>query len=98
MNFGDAIASMKSGKKVARAGWNGKGMFIYLVNGTEINGELLHGPARKHLYETLTGPSDETRVKIRSHIDMKAADGALTIGWNPSQVDMLSEDWMIVES
>lgn len=32
MDFGQAIASMKSGKLVSRAGWNGKGMFIYLEN------------------------------------------------------------------
>ena len=28
MSFGDAIAALKAGQKVARAGWNGKGMWI----------------------------------------------------------------------
>lgn len=28
MKFGEAIEAMKKGKKVARAGWNGKGMYI----------------------------------------------------------------------
>ena len=32
MNFGDAIAALKSGYKVARAGWNGKNMWLKLVN------------------------------------------------------------------
>ena len=27
------------------------------------------------------------------NIDMKTADGSITIGWAPSQVDMLAEDW-----
>lgn len=31
MNFGQAIEALKQGKKVARKGWNGKGMFIYLT-------------------------------------------------------------------
>ena len=31
MNFGEAIIALKQGKKVARKGWNGKGMFLYLV-------------------------------------------------------------------
>ena len=31
MSFGHAIAAMKLGHKVARTGWNGKGMFLYLV-------------------------------------------------------------------
>lgn len=29
MNFGQAIEALKNGKKVARKGWNGKGMFVY---------------------------------------------------------------------
>ena len=31
MTFGIAIEALKKGKKVARAGWNGKGMFLYYV-------------------------------------------------------------------
>ena len=34
MTFGDAITALKAGKKVARAGWNGKGMFLFLVQGS----------------------------------------------------------------
>ena len=34
LNFGDALALLKSGKKVAREGWNGKGMFLFLVPGS----------------------------------------------------------------
>ena len=29
--FGLAVEAMKQGKRVARAGWNGAGMFVYLV-------------------------------------------------------------------
>ena len=31
MNFGQAIEALKNGKKVARVGWNGRGMFLYYV-------------------------------------------------------------------
>ena len=31
MNFGKAIEAMKKGEKVARKGWNGKGMFLFLA-------------------------------------------------------------------
>ena len=34
MNFGQAIEALKEGKRVARAGWNGKGMFLFLVSGS----------------------------------------------------------------
>ncbi len=30
MNFGDAISALKQGKRVSRAGWNGKGMWLEL--------------------------------------------------------------------
>jgi len=30
MNFGEAIANLKYGNKVARAGWNGKGLWLEL--------------------------------------------------------------------
>ena len=31
MDFGTAIDAMKDKRKVARKGWNGKGMFLYYV-------------------------------------------------------------------
>jgi hypothetical protein len=31
MNFGQALNELNSGKKVARSGWNGKGMWLQLV-------------------------------------------------------------------
>jgi hypothetical protein len=31
MNFGDALVALKGGKRVARAGWNGKGMWLVLI-------------------------------------------------------------------
>ena len=33
MTFGMAIEALKAGKRVERAGWNGKGQFVYLVPG-----------------------------------------------------------------
>lgn len=30
MNFGDALAALKDGKRVSRIGWNGKGMWLEL--------------------------------------------------------------------
>ena len=33
MNFGKALEALKEGKKVARAGWNGKDMYVQLHKG-----------------------------------------------------------------
>lgn len=90
MDFGMAIVALKLGKAVARAGWNGKGMFLTLQRGSEVTGDVMrNGNAR-----TFYGKSN---VRICPHIDMKAADGSYVVGWLASQTDMLAEDWCIVE-
>ncbi len=34
MSIGWAVAELKAGRRVRRAGWNGKGMYIWLLTGT----------------------------------------------------------------
>ena len=40
MTFGEALEAMKAGKKVARTGWNGKGMYLYLADGKLLTQEI----------------------------------------------------------
>lgn len=94
MNFGQTIEAMKNGKKVARDGWNGKGMFIYLVEGGAVEYRNLRGNAAKHITNESTGKP--FAACINSHIDMRTADGSVAVGWLASQADMLAEDWQIV--
>lgn len=35
-------------------------------------------------------------VRLLPHIDMRAADGSMVIGWLASQTDMLADDWLVV--
>ena len=90
MNFGEAIEKMKSGNKVCRSGWNGKGVFIYLVKGRTVFKSDLVNEA-KFNYPL----GKDCHVDICDHIDMKAADGSIVIGWLASQTDMLAEDWEV---
>ena len=87
MNFGNAIEALKEGKRVARAGWNGKGMFLFLVPGGNfiVNREPL-----------LSIMGEGAQITYRPHIDMKDAEGKV-VPWLASQTDMLAEDWQIVE-
>ncbi len=95
--FGEAIRRLKSGQKVARKGWNGKGMYLYLVHGTTVDKENLRNEASQIL------PGDEVAMhgtdvaEFLPHIDMRTANGDICVGWLASQTDMLSEDWVIVE-
>ena len=96
MNFGKALEALKHGHKVARHGWNGKGMFIYLVNKQKIHMSNLRNEAQVALDST----SESNRgkdIRIGAHIDMKAADGSIVVGWLASQTDMLAEDWEVVK-
>lgn len=88
MNFGEAIKLLKEGKRVARAGWNGKGMFLFLTKGRTIINDKER--SFKHF-------EDLENVTLRPHIDMKDAQGHYVSGWLASQTDMLSEDWIVIE-
>ena len=96
MKFGEALELIKNGHKVCRNGWNGKHMFIYMQEGSVVPVVNMKQTVTNHLFGDMLLECDTT-VEINPHIDMRTADGTLTIGWNPSQVDMFSEDWMVAE-
>ena len=82
MTFGFAIEAMKKGKKVARKGWNGKGM--YLFKSPKVGCQM---------HKQYTGKDIND---LQEFIVMKAADDTL-VPWLASQTDVLAEDWMIIE-
>lgn len=86
MNFSAALALVKVGARVARQGWNGKGMFIFLIPGSKF---VVNRPPLLGIYPP------GTEVEYHAHIDMKAADGKV-VPWLASQTDLLSEDWVQV--
>lgn len=87
MDFGNAVRELKVGNKVARAGWNGKGMFLFLVPGSVFK---VNRPPLLGIYP------EGTEIRYCPHIDMKTADGSV-VPWLASQSDVLSEDWVLVE-
>ena len=93
MNFGDAIAALKQGKKVARKGWNGKGMFLWLKPAATIKSDWCKDPLLKSISDANGG-----EIEALGTICMKTADNKILTGWLASQTDMLSDDWMVVES
>ena len=98
MDFGQALEALKDGKAVARSGWNGKGMFLYLVPGSTVEFGQLRGPAKTaaEMATVIENGEQGSSRYINGHIDMKAADGTLVIGWLASQTDMLAEDWGVI--
>jgi len=93
MNFGQAIKALKEGKKVARQGWNGKGMFLFLLPGNEVPKSAIHDPMlRKVMDEQVEGDTFSALPTIR----MWTEDKKVLTGWLASHTDMFSEDWEIV--
>lgn len=85
-SFGDAINFLKAGKKVARKGWNGKDMFLFLATDIEF-----------HTEADLSCVSDLEGDLTLPAVVMKTADDHFCVGWLASQTDMLADDWFTVE-
>ena len=87
LTFGLALEALKQGRRVARAGWNGKGMFVFLVPGSTFQ---VNRPPLLGIYP------EGTTINYCPHIDMKTADDKV-VPWLASQTDVLAEDWAVVE-
>lgn len=85
MDFGMALVALKRGECVARQGWNGKGMFLFLQRGVPVQNE--------DVIDYFGG----RMPRVNPYICMKAADNSIVPGWLASQTDMLAEDWEIVK-
>lgn len=92
MTFGHAIEAMKHGFKVTRKGWNGKGMYIWMMSYAFVKAEWCKEPHLKELAEANGG-----EIECLGSIRMKTADNKVLTGWLASQTDMFAEDWQIVK-
>lgn len=87
MNFSEALEKLKLGRRVAREGWNGKNMFVFLVNGSRFK---VNRPPLLGIYP------EGTEITYQPHIDMRTAEGSI-VPWLASQSDILARDWVEVE-
>ena len=90
LDFGGAIAALKAGKKVARVGWNGKGMFGVYQKGYPEGIAVNKNTAEAY------GVPEGTVMKFRPYMQLKTAQNDCAM-WVPSVSDVLAEDWFIVE-
>jgi hypothetical protein len=88
LNFGQAIEALKSGHKVAREGWNGKGMWLAYMPPVTIPEALVNGRTKKFV------PTGD--LIVGGYIVAMTAQGVWQPGWTPWAPDVLAEDWTIV--
>lgn len=111
VTFGEALEAAKQGKLIAREGWNGKGMFVFMRPADKLPVKFvakdiksLPQSVKDYYYQDCVdddgkeldlAPNDV--VKFTAYLCMKAADGTIVNGWLASQTDMLAEDWTVIE-
>lgn len=83
LTFSQALEHIKNGVRMSRAGWNGKGMFVFLVPGSVFK---VNRPPLLGIYP------EGTEITYCAHIDMRTADGKI-VPWLASQTDILADDW-----
>lgn len=84
LSFGLALEACKMGKRITRAGWNGKGQYVEL--GTDFQYDTLDSCCAVAHHED-----------IGSTALVFCGTRGRQVGWLASQSDMLADDWMILE-
>jgi hypothetical protein len=84
-NFGVALQILKNGGRATRAGWNGKGLFVYMVPANSY-------PAQTGVAKAYFG--EGAMVPYNAYMAVKNVDGTVST-WAPSGSDALAEDWSI---
>lgn len=84
MPFGLAIEAAKKGKKIARAGWNGKSQYV----------ELAYCISYKNNAAEIVNVN---HCNIGNKALAFVGTSGVQMGWLASQADMLADDWYIVE-
>lgn len=88
LTFAEALAELRAGNRVARAGWNGHAKWLVLVPGSTFTVET--DRPLGHAAPELIGQS----TKYLPHLDL-CNRGALG-PWTPSTADLFAEDWYVV--
>ncbi|AGN30342.1 hypothetical protein VPFG_00345 [Vibrio phage nt-1] len=97
MEFGNALASLKAGRKLSREGWNGKGMFIVLMPALYLPPFNTQDTMRKVNDRTAKHIGEDTPLDSQPYIAMFTAEQKWQPGWVASQADILADDWIVHE-
>lgn len=95
MDYSEALVAMKDGSRVSRAGWNGKGMWLAMVEPNEYAVSFAGGPVPRQLMIGKAFTDWDVSFELLPWIGMKTADGKF-VPWLCSQTDAMAEDWGVL--
>ena len=95
MKFGDAIEALKQGCRVTRDGWNGRGMYLWLMPAAQVSAGWCRETHLKALAEANGGTID-CLPSIRMYTVNREGRKAVLTGWLASQTDIMADDWQVV--
>ena len=102
LSFGQALDQLKQGQSIARKGWNGKNMFVYLNKGsydfpnTDGHSDFNEGDLIEGVSEKLFENGHHGTITRLPNINMRTATGSTVTGWLASQTDLLADDWGVL--
>ena len=94
MTFSDALTLLKQGKRVGRSGWNASDQWLSVSNQNtaQVKAENFWSPHNREFAEHNGG-----EATVMPCITIKNAQDQIQMGWVPSQGDLFSTDWMIID-
>lgn len=95
MDFSEALHGIKTGLKMRRSGWNGKGMWIALSGSTTEPRNIAFENFWSKNASEWARDENGGGAEVLPCILMKTADNRILMGWLASQTDLLAEDWEI---
>jgi len=96
LNFGQATEAAKQGKRIARAGWNGKNMFVVVQPAMTLAPYNDQSAEKRVNDRTARFVGYDTPLEVLPYFCMFTADRKWLCGWLASQTDMLANDWMVL--
>ena len=97
MSLGLAIEEMRTGKRVCRRGWNGKGQFVALMTGLHLNPNDGSRGSPEVNDATAKHVGAARGLETKPYFALLNAQGEWQPGWVPSTGDCLADDWEVVE-
>lgn len=96
MNFGQAIEALEQGRRVAREGWNGKGLFVFKQIHSVIAEEVI--PKMQSLPDSVKAEFARRGGSIwyKNQVAIVYPDNTI-YGWIPSPSDVFAEDWCVLD-